>query len=353
MKVLLYGDAADAGSGAWCYAETLREMGHTVVNLPESMGLERYSRSLPLRLIRKVLGGPLPHHRVRHGDMLVRRVLAERPEVVLILKGLNVSRADVEAMRAAGAFVAIINHDDFFSANPTNWSRVQRAAIPAYDHVFTTRMVNVGEVRPLNPQVEFLAFAYYPRIHRPVPIDEREVAIWKSDVVFVGTYERDRARQLEEVVSRLPAQYAVWGNGWEALARRSPLRPFVRFRAVYLDELAKAIGGSKIALAFLRKANRDDYTQRTFEIPACGGLLLAERTAQHLAYYREGEEAEFFDAASTAELVAKLELLLGDPIRREAMRQAGARRLAAGGHTYRDRLEQVLGVVKRRSGGRA
>lgn len=354
MKILLYGDVADVGSGAWCYAETLKEMGHAVVGHSNQLGLERYARSLPLRVMRKVCHGPLPHHRARHGAALVRHVVEERPDVVLILKGLHVSRANVTAMRATGAFVAMINHDDFFSRNPTNWSRVQRAALPEYDHLFTTRQVNVGEVRPINPNVEFLEFAYYPRIHRPVAIPAGEEATWTSDVVFIGTYERERARQLEEVVRRLPARYAVWGGGWERLERSSPLRPFVRFRGVYMDEMAMAIGGAKVALAFLRKANRDDYTQRTFEIPACGGLLLAERTAQHLAYYREGVEAEFFDADRTTELVEKLELLLRDPVRREAMRRAGARRLSAGAHTYRDRLEQVLGVVRRhRAGGRA
>ena len=55
--------------------------------------------------------------------------------------------------------------------------------------------------------------------------------------------------------------------------------------------MARALGGSKLSLGFLRKKNRDLYTVRTFEIPACNGVLLAERTRAHEAIYKGGVEA--------------------------------------------------------------
>jgi spore maturation protein CgeB len=113
-----------------------------------------------------------------------------------------------------------------------------------------------------------------------------------------------------------------------------------------MDDQCKAIGGAKIALAFLRKLNRDDYTQRTFEIPACGGLLLAERTARHASFYREGIEAEFFDPSKPDELVRKVRELLADGERRRAIREAGRRALERGHHTYSDRLIRVLEVQR-------
>ena len=106
--------------------------------------------------------------------------------------------------------------------------------------------------------------------------------------------------------------------------------------------MASAIGGAKIALGFLRKENRDQYTQRTFEIPACGGVLLAERTPQHLKWFREGVEAEFFDADNPDELCGKVTELLANSGKRERMRAAGRTRVIEGGHTYRDRLDQLF-----------
>jgi hypothetical protein len=346
MRFLIYGEAENIGSGAWCYAESLREMGHDVVTHSDQSGLERYASSLPLRIFRRLTRSPLPRDRARHAALVIDHAKATRPDVVIVLKGLLLSRADVLSLRGFGARVVNINHDDFFSANPNNWSPLQRDAIPAYDFIFTTRAVNVDEVRPLNRNVEFLPFAYYPRIHRRVPIPPSETAAWSSDVVFVGTWERERAAQLEELVRYVPARYAIWGGQWNRLSARSPLRPYAHLRPVYLDDMAKAIAGSRVALAFLRKANRDDYTQRTFEIPACGGLLLAERTPQHQQYYLEGTEAEFFDSRNVAELASKLKGLLDDSQRAERIRSAGLARLLAGQHTYRDRLSRLVEVIR-------
>src|SRR5215510_13087773 len=165
MKFLVYGDATTPGSGAWCYAETLEEMGHKVVRTSDDNLLEHY-RNVAWRGVRKALGRPLECHRYRHTSALTQLVRTERPDIVIILKGLHVSRDDVKAMKSAGAWVVIINHDDFFSSTPRNWSSTPRRAISEYDFVFVTRQINVNEVRPLNSKVEFFQFAFFPRINR-------------------------------------------------------------------------------------------------------------------------------------------------------------------------------------------
>jgi spore maturation protein CgeB len=341
VKILLYGDAALRGSGGYCYALTLRELGHDVICADSDAGFERYRR-LHWRVVRRLRAGPLARHRRVHAAQLIEQARRERPQIVLILKGVHIGPEAVHALRALGAWVAIINHDDFFSENPANRSRVQRLALPAYDFVFVTREVNVAEVRPLNPHVEFLPFAYHPAIHRPLAIAPDERARWCSDVTFVGSWERERCHLLEALVRQVPARYAIWGSMWDRASRRSPLQPYLHQHDVVMDEMAKAIGGASIALGFLRKKNRDDYTQRSFEIPACGGLLLAERTERHRSFYREGVEAEFFDPARPQELIEKVRSLLGDEPRRRRLREAGRAALLRQHHTYRDRLERLL-----------
>ena len=271
-------------------------------------------------------------------------VQREHPEIIIILKGLFVSAEDVHAMRESGAWVININHDDFFSQNNNNWSVIQRAAIPAYDYILTTRIVNVEEIRPQNSNVDFFPFAYYPRIHRPVPIPEHEQKTWGVDVVFVGTWERERCRLLEYLVTEVPARYAIYGSQWDKVGRRSPLKPFLHPTTIVMDEMAKAIHGAKVSLAFLRKENRDDYTQRSFEIPACGGVLLAERTYMHKTLYQEGEEAEFFDPYSRSELPLKVSKLLEDKTQREMLRRNGRTALLRQSHTYHDRMQRLLAL---------
>jgi hypothetical protein len=351
MRVVLYGDADRPGSGGFCYAETLRDMGHEVFAASDTAGLEAYA-TMPRRLIRRMLRAPLERDRRRHVAPLIALAQSTLPEIVIVLKGLHVAAEDVQALQRLGAWVVNINHDDFFSRNPNNLSRTQRLALRHYDFIFVTREVNVAEVRMINPHVEMLPFAYYPRIHRPVAIPEDERELWQSDVVFVGTWERERCRMLEHLVTHVPARYAIWGNLWGRAAANSPLRPYIHGRDVVLDDMCKAIGGSKIALAFLRKMNRDDYTQRTFEIPACGGLLVAERTPRHQGYYTEGVEAEFFDANNPGELVRKVRDLLADASHREALREQGFVALQRQHQTYQDRLERLVDIYIQSPGRR-
>ncbi|NIL99717.1 MAG: glycosyltransferase [Acidobacteria bacterium] len=350
MKILLYGEPLNPGTGSWCYYETLREMGHEVVHCSSWEGLGRYTDKLAWRLWWRATRRVFESHRLVHVRRLLREAAHHRPDIVLVLKGLHVGPREVRALKRDGAWVAIINHDDFFSLNPANVSAVQRAALPEWDFVFATREANVAEVRPSNPNVEFFRFAYYPRIHRPVAVDPATEPQWVSDVVFVGTWEKERAALMEQLVRRVDADVAVWGSQWHKLAPWSPLRRHVRGTEIYLDDQCRAIGAAKISLGFLRKKNRDFYTVRTFEIPACNGVLLGERTDVHRSIYREGVEAEFFDASRPEDLAEAVRRLLADDDHREGLRRAGREAVGRGRHTYRDRLDRLLEVYRQQRG---
>jgi hypothetical protein len=256
-------------------------------------------------------------------------------------------------IKESGAWTVNLNHDDFLSKYRLNKSTVQWRSVPAYDQILTTREINVSEITPHNPQVEFFPFAYEPSVHRPLPIPPDESDKWNVDVTFVGTYARHRASVLERLVTEIPANYAFYGGGWKNLARHSPLRPYVRSGSIYKDDLCKAIGGAKISLGFLRRENRDDYTQRTFEIPACGGVMLMERTRRQTSFFREGIEAEFFDPDDPRELFEKVRLLLADSDRRERLRSAGLNAVGRMAHTYDDRVRRILELFYERDCARS
>ena len=76
---------------------------------------------------------------------------------------------------------------------------------------------------------------------------------------------------------------------------------------------ATAISCSKINLGLLSErvsgaSSGDLITSRTFHIPACGGLLLHERTPDLLQVFREGESCACFDGAD--EMIDKIDALL-------------------------------------------
>ena len=55
----------------------------------------------------------------------------------------------------------------------------------------------------------------------------------------------------------------------------------------------------------------DLITARTFHIPACGGFMLHERTAEVREFFDEGRECAMFEGA--AEMVAKVGYYLDHP----------------------------------------
>ena len=343
MNIIVYGDLSEA-SGGWCYSETLKEMGHNVLSVgdPDCSGIPA---TLIRRIFRRVFRKIPEYQRLNNIQKLIVASLNFSPQIIIVLKGLHLSPVDVSMLKSIGAWVCNINHDDFFSQNSNNWSKYQRAAIPEYDYIFTTRKMNVQEVYPLNPNVEFFSFSYYPKIHKAVDITPNEFEKWSCDVVFVGTFERHRAFFLEYLIKNLPnIKLAIHGGQWNKLSRSSPLRPYIKSSNLKFDDLCKALGSAKLCLGFLRKLNRDDYTQRTFEIPACGGVLLAERTQHHMEIYSEGLEAEFFDQNSPNELCNKVSSLLLNPERLSALKRGGYSALINGKFTYRDRMTRLLEV---------
>ena len=114
MKFIVYGDVTPA-SGGWCYAETLRDMGHDVRCVSDGVHLEKYRSSLFYKMGRRLLGRISESDRKKHFAHLDELAASFLPDIIIILKGLHIAGVDVESMRKRGAWVCNINHDDFLA----------------------------------------------------------------------------------------------------------------------------------------------------------------------------------------------------------------------------------------------
>ena len=83
---------------------------------------------------------------------------------------------------------------------------------------------------------------------------------------------------------------------------------------------------------------------RSFETPACGAFMLAERTEEHQEFFQEDRESVFFD--SIDELVDKVRYYIKHEPQRIQIARAGYERVTLGHHTYRDRLMDILTHVQ-------
>jgi len=118
---------------------------------------------------------------------------------------------------------------------------------------------------------------------------------------------------------------------------------------LYMDAYREGIWRSKINLSFITHANQDEFVHKSFEIAGCGGFLLAERSAGHLARFVEDEEAVFFTGME--ELVEKIRRYLPDEAAREKIAAAGRARAERDGYHNDAQVGKIVERVRGLVGG--
>ncbi len=305
------------------------------------------SRSIAERIADRVAGRPLSGYQ-RLNRALVERTAAFCPDMILIGKGRWFTPAAIEAAaKVSNAMLVNWATDDPF--NRLDSSRELVRAIPLYDLYVCTKKNIMDDVRRAGcANVEYVRFGYKPEVHFPeLPANDEERERYACDVMFVGGCDPHRIAYFEALIRAMPeVKLRLYGMYWE---RVRALRPYARGFAVARD-YRLAVGGAKIGVNLVRRANRDDHVMRTFEIPACGGFMLTERSSTHEELYAEDSEAAFFD--SPDEFVAKVRSYLVRDEDRVRIAAAGHRKIIEGHHTYGDRLAEIIELTEALRGSR-
>lgn len=339
MRVLLVGSGEAHHIGAF-FQKALTALGHEQALVDEGKYLKRLSASIVHRIAYRLL-----RHRLFTFEAFNQEVVETarrfRPDVVLVTKGASLVPATLSRVKE-GTRALWVNYatDDPF--NPRHRTPDLLASIPLYDLYACTKRAIMDDVRRAGcAQVVYVPFAYEPTLHFPEqPATENEKARFDTDVVFVGTADPERYPLFRTLAAQPHLRLRLYGTYWE---RDRVLRRYHE-GIVFARTYRLALAGAKIALCLLRRANRDHQTLRSFEIPACGAFMLAERTEEHLALFAEEREAVYFD--STEELLEKVTYYLARESQRRRIAEAGHRRVVQGRHTYQDRLVEIFRHVE-------
>lgn len=318
-----------------CWLDWLKQNEYTVNIFDYDEPLRRitHNSGLAKRILWRLLREQTAHLISR---ALVKSVRSYNPDLVLVVSGrlINANCLDEIKVLTHAAIFHFYN-EDFF--NRLNTTETLRTAALHYDHFFTTKSFNVPEMAAMAiDRVSYIPHGYRPNCHYPVAINANERQKFGSDLAFVGTWEAERAITLAQMTD---FDLRIWGGQWQKAQGRFP-NGVVQHETVYCEALSRVINASKINLAFLRKANRDQHTSRTFEIPACGGFQLSERTAEILEFFDEGKEIECF--SSLEELREKAGYYLEHEAYRKNMAYAGFERVQRSKYSFTDRLECIL-----------
>lgn len=250
-------------------------------------------------------------------------------DVLVGFKSLWVSSHTLASVPGA---VKIHYHPDD-SANPTNRSEILSEAESSWDAHVTTKSFNVKEVESRTGQPAlYVKCAYDPRWH----IAQGNYR-WPR-VGFIGTRRPDRASLIHSLSTEYGSEMSVVGLGWP---RDKQLDPLTQVKPpAYGCDMARAVSAAPIQLGFLNSDNRDRHTCRTFEIPACGGLLVAERTDEHAEIFEDYRSAALF--SNEEELRETLSFLNRNIDKARSIAAEGQRRIASGRNTYADRAFEII-----------
>jgi spore maturation protein CgeB len=354
MKILFLGQIGE-GQTSLMRMKALRRLGHEVVGVHTNeawMQASWFARQWQRRLqigpiIAAINAKVLSAAQQFHPDL----IWAEKQEYLRVETLL--------ALRKLGAKLVHFTPDPYFTLD---WkrTRLMDAAMKEFDVLVYCKSYERADYEAIGKPLVYMPLGYCDEVHRPLPSNNPR---WHCTLGFLGGWEPRR----EALLARLAEaglDLKIWGGYWDFLGdgrwtlrrkiildqlaggeayrihRNEKLAACLQGGEVYADDYARALTGSKIGLGFLRKVCPDQHTTRTFEIPACGSMLLADRTPEHLEFFEEGKEAEFF--SSVEELLDKARFYSGNTGARERIAKGGYARGISGGYTYVCRLRNVL-----------
>ena len=336
MKVLYTGPLR-RGSMTESRRLELLELGHEVISVDQSRHVDR-RRYIDRKLHQHLLVGPGIG---AYNRELLQTAARTQPDLIYIDQAHYLWPQTVRALQKTTGRMVHYTSEHFGFRRYL--FRHFHKTIPLYDvhvhtYAFSKQWLELRGAR----RVVLSEFGYDPRIHRPPELTEEDRRKYGSDVIFIGHHEPSTEKMIL-ALQQAGIDVKIYGSGWKRRSRH--IRGGKQIRPASLEEYVKLIACAKVCLCFLSKWNNNTLHSagRTFEIPAIGSFLLAERTPDHLRYYVEGKEAEFF--GSSKELVDKVRYYLAHDDQRRAIAEAGHLRCLTSGYSHRERMKQILELI--------
>ena len=262
--------------------------------------------------------------------------------VVFVVKCNELYPSTLKKIKEKNLTLKLVNWslDDMYAWH--NRSIFYTLAIKYYDLIVTTKSYNVQELSLLGAKnVKYLSQAYSNNIHTPQLCSDN----YKHEVVFIGYPEKER---IKSVLFLADNNIRIDIYGYPEAWRKQEYD--IRHNNIIIHkeflegkDYSKALSCAKISLCFLRKANRDQHTSRSIEIPACKGFMIAERTQEHLDLFEEDKEVVYFD--NNEELLKKVQYYLKYENIRKQISENGYKRCLSSGYSYDDMVSKILKVL--------
>lgn len=281
---------------------------------------------------------------VEVGQSLPDRAATIRPDLVLVLDGMELPLDQIDAVRSLGIRTAVWLTDDPY------YTDVTIRMVTHFDYVFTLERNCIDLYRAAGANdVYYLPFAAHPDHFQPTLIQSQI----RRNISFIGSAYWNRVNYLQPIIGNLMnSGLHINGIWWDRLPEYTAYPNRIEIgKWMGPNETAEVYSGTKIMLNLHRSPFDESVNQnnsgitavspnpRTFEISACGTLQLVDAREDLASFYIPGQEIETFNNAE--ELLDKVNFYLTHEKERREIALRGLERTYRD-HTYGNRIDELL-----------
>lgn len=206
-----------------------------------------------------------------------------------------------------------------------------------YSHVITTKSFELEMYRQkTNARLLYCTQGYDESLHYPkVEFHNKEF-----DVSFIGHYEYNRAIVLRTLLKN-NFSVVLAGPKWRLFYLMHKKNKKLNYLGSYLkgESYTNAISNSYFSLGFLSKWIPEQHTTRTFEIPACGTMLLTEFTPEINSIFSK-DNVGYYN--NTTELIEFIRKYLNDKISLKFQIDNNYVQISNGSYTHKKIMEKLI-----------
>jgi glycosyltransferase involved in cell wall biosynthesis len=318
------------------YKRELETLGHEVELLDvQNQFYDYYYKNLFHKLIYRIgISGILS--KINKG--VLSQVSSKHYELIWVFKGMELFPDTLRVLKSKSKKLINYNPDNpFIFSGKGSGNRNVTKGISLYDlHLTYDDWVKKKIEMEYNIQTELLPFGFDAEA---ISDEELNAIVEINAVCFLGNPDKYRASIIQKLVDQ-QIEVHLYGNDWQKFVNH---RCAIIHQPVYGQEFYKTLRKYRVQLNIMRAHNLNSHNMRSIEIPGAGGVMLAPKTADHLAFFTLGEE--IFVYGDTEILISETQRLLNlDKSEVEQIRKS-ARRTVLKEFTYKVQTQRILSIV--------
>jgi spore maturation protein CgeB len=330
-KVLYIGQYTD-GTTSKMRAETLNQLiaptSFEVIDIHKPFfSSNRIVRSIGFRFKK----GPL----ITQVNKFILDKLSDDYDLIWVDKAIFVTEKTTRILRKKAKLLVHFSPDPAFTYHR---SMHFNESLEHYDFVITTKSFEKDYyTKYLSEDKLILATQGYDKnIHIPYHSLEAK----KPGVVFIGHFETYRASILQ-VLTDEGIEVTIAGIKWDKFVQKNKRKSNLSYlgRSISGKDYAFTISSYMYSIGFLSKWIPELHTTRTFEIPACGTILITERNKETEMYFTSDEVIFYRDAHDIVEQIKKMD---SNPHNTKNLREKTLRKMANQEFEYGYIMKQLL-----------